>query len=134
MIQLFVCRYGDVFLQETYLYHVTRRDTRHNFSVYFYYLYLQVLLAADSQNDQPICRANSCRKGSMQSCNRCPHSCHRCQSCVCLATFSHCTQFQLTVVFAIAIKYSRDISFSVFAQTLAFVAFNKVVTAQVSPV
>ncbi|CAG0920594.1 unnamed protein product [Notodromas monacha] len=32
--------YGRVFINEAFLYHVTRRDTRHNFSVYFYLLYI----------------------------------------------------------------------------------------------
>lgn len=86
--------YGDEFLDETYLYHITRRDHRHNFSLWFYQIYLTF--------------------GNEQS------------TLLGLLTFVP----QLLLAFVIGWAFGKDIFFSCFAQTFAFVVFNKVCTAQ----
>jgi len=87
--------YGWQFIEETYLYHITRKDSRHNFSVYFYMLYLTV-------GDDDI------------GLN--------------VLTFLP----QVVLLLLLTYKYSSiyEVNFCLFCQTLVFVTFNKVVTAQ----
>ncbi|KAG0275239.1 hypothetical protein BGZ95_009041 [Linnemannia exigua] len=86
--------YGYEFLYETYLYHVTRKDHRHNFSFWFYNIYLTFTSPT----------------GTM----------------VGVLTFVP----QLALVLAIGCCFGKDIFFCAFLQTFAFVAWNKVCTAQ----
>lgn len=53
---LFYQMYGQLFLHEAFLHHITRKDPRHNFSVYYYPVYLNVMqwpgaAAADKVGD-----------------------------------------------------------------------------------
>lgn len=83
--------YGDAFLENTYLYHLRRADNRHNFSAYFYDIYL--------------------RAGGSSSI---------------LAWIP-----QLTTLVGLSVQlYDRDLRLCVTCLTMAFVAFNKVCTAQ----
>jgi len=88
--------YGYEYIKEGFLYHVTRTDTRHNFSIYFYLLYLSVEYNISGLN---------------------------------LVTFVP----QFVVVFMYGLVYGLDqkkFIAGIFAQTVAFVTFNKVVTSQ----
>uniref|UniRef100_A0ACD5Z2L3 Uncharacterized protein n=1 Tax=Avena sativa TaxID=4498 RepID=A0ACD5Z2L3_AVESA len=91
---VFFYLYGWDFLNEALLYHLTRTDPRHNFSIYFYHIYLH--------HQQGF--------SSIQK----------------LASFLP----QLIVQLALIVRFSRDLPFCLFLQTVAFVAFNKVMTAQ----
>ena len=83
--------YGDKFLYEALLYHLTRTDPRHNFSIYFYHIYLH----------------------------------HEHQFTLLERLLSFVPQF--LVQSALTAFYAKDIPFCFFVQTVAFVAFNKVI-------
>ncbi|EOA20634.1 hypothetical protein CARUB_v10000947mg [Capsella rubella] len=86
--------YGQEFLHEALLYHLTRTDPRHNFSIYFYHIYLHY-------------------EGQFSALEK-------------LISFLP----QFTVQFALVFCFWQDLVFCIFLQTVAFVAFNKVITAQ----
>ncbi|KAL9267365.1 GPI mannosyltransferase 1-like protein [Drosera capensis] len=86
--------YGREFLNEALLYHLTRTDPRHNFSIYFYHIYLHY------EHDFSLLEK--------------------------LISFLP----QLAVQLALIFSFARDLPFCFFVQTVAFVAFNKVITAQ----
>jgi GPI mannosyltransferase 1 subunit M len=87
---VFFYLYGWDFLNEALLYHLIRTDPRHNFSIYFYHIYLH-----HQQGFSSIQR---------------------------LASFLP----QVIVQLSLVLRFSRDLPFCMFLQTVAFVAFNKV--------
>jgi GPI mannosyltransferase 1 subunit M len=92
--------YGIQFLNETYLYHISRNDIRHNFSVSFYGQYLM-----------------SASKSSISN----HHSFFN--SLLSLVPF-------LGTSISLGGFLYTDLPLCFFSQTLSFVAFNKVITAQ----
>ncbi|KAL4325978.1 hypothetical protein GQ457_11G004890 [Hibiscus cannabinus] len=86
--------YGWEFLHEALLYHLTRTDPRHNFSIYFYHIYLNY------ERDLSVLEK--------------------------LISFLPQFIVQMVLVFC----FAKDLVFCFFVQTVAFVAFNKVITAQ----
>ena len=94
--------YGMEFMDEALLYHLKRTDHRHNFSPWFYGIYLDA------------------HRGAFDS-GSAIEMAHRVASSMLP---------MLLVVSFLGVAYAQDLPFALFIQTLAFVAFNKVCTAQ----
>ncbi|KAL1757180.1 glycosyltransferase family 50 protein [Schizophyllum commune] len=101
--------WGYPFLYESYLYHVHRLDHRHNFSPYFYLVYLSWL--------DNITNATS-HLSLIRQALRSPLT-------------SFVPQMVLTLGTGLLFgRRARDLPFAWFVQTVAFVLFNKVCTSQ----
>ncbi|QRV86716.1 phosphatidylinositol glycan, class M [Ceratobasidium sp. AG-Ba] len=98
------CFWGHPFLEHTYLYHLTRRDHRHNFSPYFYPMYI-------GHTSSP----SSAPSWSSQLLGN--------------PLLSFLPQMALCVMAGFALGRS-DLPFAWFVQTAIFVTFNKVCTSQ----
>ncbi|KAI0333495.1 glycosyltransferase family 50 protein [Cubamyces sp. BRFM 1775] len=99
--------WGQPFLEESYLYHLTRLDHRHNFSPYFYLVYLTY--PSDAPTLEPVFWKRLLR--------------------------SPLTSFvpQMTLALGTGLLFGRrreDLIFAWFVQTFVFVVFNKVCTSQ----
>ncbi len=101
LVGLFYLRDGYRFIYEAYLYHFVRKDHRHNFSIFYYAIYL-----ASSSVDQTRRVVTT------------------------ILTFAGFVPQMASLVF-VGMRFGREsFMFAIFLQTVIFVAFNKVITAQ----
>lgn len=106
----FLASWGYPFVHETYLYHLHRLDHRHNFSPYFYQIYLTY----------PSISTSAAARSSMWR----------------VFIRSPLTSFLTQLVLSLSsglffIRTRQDMIMGWFVQTAAFVIFNKVCTSQV---
>ena len=105
-------RWGYPFVYESYIYHIHRRDHRHNFSPYFYLTYL-TYPSKDGSNTLPP-------PTTFEAIVRSP-----------LISFVPQMGLSILAGFLFA-RRKQDLAFTWFVQTFVFVLFNKVCTSQVS--
>jgi len=98
-------KYGMEYLDESMLYHLRRTDHRHNFAPAFYGVYLD----AHVQHDSALWLSHVKQISDLLASSALP---------------------MLSVVLVLGFLLAHDMPFALFAQTLAFVTFNKVCTAQ----
>ena len=102
--------YGFDFLKEAFLYHLHRRDIRHNFSPSFHGEYISptsTSLGTNWINEIPVTQSHAGLVVQM---------------------LSLVPQFATAML--VGMKFAKNLSFALYAQTVAFVAINRVCTAQ----
>ena len=104
--------WGQPFLDQTYLYHLSRQDHRHNFSAYYYPIYLSFFSQSGTPSPPHLIVQ------TIQSIARNP-----------LASFV--PQAGLVTLIGLYITPRTSLEFAMFLQTVIFVVFNKVCTSQV---
>lgn len=108
LIAFFYIRDGYRFIYEAYLYHFVRKDHRHNFSLFYYAIYL-ASTATESLGTTEWLSPTTLSK---------------------ILTFAGFIP-QLGSLIFVGIKFGeKNLPFAIFLQTVIFVAFNKVITAQ----
>ena len=102
--------YGFDFLEEAFLYHLHRRDIRHNFSPSFHGEYISptsTSLGTNWINEIPVTQSHAGLVVQM---------------------LGLVPQFATAML--VGMKFAKNLSFALYAQTVAFVALNRVCTAQ----
>jgi phosphatidylinositol glycan class M len=123
----FYALYGHEFLHEAYLHHTIRKDPRHNFSVYYYPIYLD-FMPWPAQLQAPAAAAAAGVAASDMA------GSHLMQQILAALPRVNVDRLaavpQLALLLVLAVSLHRDLPLCLLMQTWAFVAFNKVSTAQ----
>lgn len=129
---LFYKLYGHEFLHEAFLHHTTRKDPRHNFSVYYYPIYLDFM----KWPAQVPPGATTAAAGAANSLLAPPpipwlQPLQQLLSVLPVVDVNRLAVLpQLTLLLVLSVSLHRDLPLCWLLQTWAFVAFNKVSTAQ----
>lgn len=115
-----VCSWGQPFLEHTYLYHLSRLDHRHNFSPYFYGIYLSMLPPSSPLTSSGL---------SSFAAPVLPYLTTALQA-IRHPLISFLPQATLVLALGWSMEPMLGLERTAFLQTAAFVVFNKVCTSQ----